>query len=29
MLAEDWCQTGACCVRAGWVAGGDGIVVMT
>ena len=29
MLAGDWCRTGACCARAGWVVGGDGVVVVT
>ena len=29
MLAGDWHQTGACCARAGWVTGRDGIVGMT
>ena len=29
MLAGDWCQTGACSAHAGWVTGGDGVVVMT
>ena len=29
MLVGDWCQTGACGVHASWVAGGDGIMIMT
>ena len=29
MLAGDWRQTGAWCARAGWVTGGDGVVVAT
>ena len=28
MLAGDWHWTGACCARAGWVTGGDGVVVV-
>ena len=29
ILAGDWHRTGACCACAGWVTGGDSIVVMT
>ena len=29
MLAGDWRRTGAWCARVGWVAGGDGVVVVT